>query len=288
MVNVAKLVTSDSPTQRVGGQILKEFNQVVHTVPLQSLQDVFSLEELREWDARVKNGLDEEYDYIVELKIDGLSVALLYENGILVRGATRGDGTVGEDVTLNLRTIKSIPLKIKDTSLLEVRGEVHLSKKGFEELNSKREEQELPLFANPRNAAAGSLRQLDPKVTAKRALDVFLYGFVTRQETQWHTYTEMLDFLKAFGFKVNPYRKVYRNINDVLEFCHEWDSKRSDLPYDIDGIVIKVNSIAAQMQLGVTAKNAGELAQASMGSSMSKNPVEITPQACRDFILSLI
>ncbi|HBM80593.1 MAG TPA: DNA ligase (NAD(+)) LigA, partial [Clostridiaceae bacterium] len=158
-----ELITPDSPTQRVGGEALREFEQVVHTIPLQSLQDVFSFGELRDWDRRVKSMINETPEYIVELKIDGLSVALLYENGKLVRGATRGDGFIGENVTQNLKTVKSIPLVIKDNNLLEVRGEVYFPKKKFIELNEKREEAGESLFANPRNAAAGSLRQLDPK-----------------------------------------------------------------------------------------------------------------------------
>lgn len=249
-----ELVTPDSPTQRVGGQALKEFKQVVHTVPLQSLQDVFSFEELKDWNNRVANSLNEEYEYIVELKIDGLSVALLYENGIFVRGATRGDGLIGEDVTQNLRTVKSIPLKIDDTNLLEVRGEVYLPKKGFEELNEKREDSGQPLFANPRNAAAGSLRQLDPKITAQRPLDIFVFNVQRYEGTGIETHLEGLEYLKKLGFKVSPERVLCKNIDQVWETINDMGEMRGSLPFEIDGVVIKVNSLSQRKVLGETAK----------------------------------
>lgn len=249
-----ELVTPDSPTQRIGGAPLKEFNQVNHAVPLQSLQDVFSFEELRDWDARVRNGLGEEFEYIVELKIDGLSVALLYEEGRFTRGATRGDGLVGEDVTLNLRTVKSIPLKIKDNNLLEVRGEVYLPKKGFEELNEKREEANLSLFANPRNAAAGSLRQLDPKVTADRPLDIFIFNVQRYEGGEFETHLESLDYLKSIGFKVSPERVKCKTIDEVYETIKRMGDMRGDLPFEIDGVVIKVDSLSQREVLGTTAK----------------------------------
>lgn len=248
------LVTSDSPTQRIGGTPLKEFSQVQHVVPLQSLQDVFSYEELKDWDTRVRNGLGEDFEYIVELKIDGLSVALLYEDGVLARGATRGDGQIGEDVTLNLRTIKSIPLKINDSNLLEVRGEVYLPKKGFDELNEKREEAGLPLFANPRNAAAGSLRQLDPKVTAGRPLDIFVFNVQRYEGKDFGTHLESLEYLKSIGFKVSPRRVQCKNIDEVYDTINSMGEMRGDLPFEIDGVVIKVNSLSQREVLGTTAK----------------------------------
>jgi len=249
-----ELITPDSPTQRVGGQPLKEFNQVIHVVPLQSLQDVFSFEELKEWDNRVRNSLGLSPEYVVELKIDGLSVALLYENGSLVRGATRGDGLVGEDVTQNLRTIKSIPLKIGDNNLLEVRGEVYISKKGFEELNEKREEAGQPLFANPRNAAAGSLRQLDPKITAERPLDIFVFNVQRYEGKPFDTHTESLEKLKEMGFKVSPERVLCKDINEVYKVISTMGEMRGELPFEIDGAVVKVNSLPQREALGSTSK----------------------------------
>lgn len=249
-----ELVTADSPTQRVGGAPLKEFNQVVHTVPLQSLQDVFSFQELKEWDGRVRGSLDEAPEYVVELKIDGLSVALLYEGRALVRGATRGDGTVGEDVTLNLRTVKSIPLRLDEENLLEVRGEVYLSKKGFQELNEKREELGQPLFANPRNAAAGSLRQLDPKITAGRPLDIFVFNVQRYEGPQFETHSESLERLKDLGFKVSPRRVICKNIEDVFNTINEMGEMRGELPFEIDGAVVKVNSLRQREILGSTSK----------------------------------
>ncbi|KPU45940.1 DNA ligase [Oxobacter pfennigii] len=249
-----ELVTPDSPTQRVGATPLKEFEQVVHTVPLQSLQDVFSFEELRDWDTRVRNGLDEAPEYVVELKIDGLSVALLYENGQFARGATRGDGVTGEDVTLNLKTIKSIPLKIKDTNLLEVRGEVYIPKKGFQELNEKREEEGQPLFANPRNAAAGSLRQLDPKITAGRPLDIFIFNVQRYGGEAFQTHIESLEALNSLGFKVSPKRIVCKTIEEVYDIVNEIGESRGDIPFEIDGVVVKVNSLSQREILGTTAK----------------------------------
>lgn len=249
-----ELVTSDSPTQRVGGEPLKEFKKVVHTVPLQSLQDVFSFEELKNYDVRVRNMLGRQPEYIVELKIDGLSVALLYENGKLTRGATRGDGNVGEDVTLNLKTVKSIPLSIDDNNLLEVRGEVYLPKKGFIELNEKREELGESLFANPRNAAAGSLRQLDPKITASRSLDIFVFNVQRYEGKPFVTHLESLEYLKKLGFKVSPERVLCKNIDEVWKAIKVLGEKRGELAFGIDGIVIKVNSLREREILGTTAK----------------------------------
>lgn len=247
-------VTPDSPTQRVGGESLKEFNQVVHTVPLQSLQDVFSFEELKDWDVRVRNMLGTDPQYVVELKIDGLSVSLLYEDGKFVRGATRGDGLIGEDVTLNLRTVKSIPLKINDNNLLEVRGEVYIPKKGFEELNERREELGQALFANPRNAAAGSLRQLDPKVTAGRPLDIFVFNLQRYGGPEFKTHLQSLERLKDMGFKVSPKRVLCSNIEEAYNIIIQMGESRGELPFEIDGAVVKVNSLNQRETLGSTAK----------------------------------
>lgn len=244
----------NSPTQRVGGKPLKEFNQVQHKVPLLSLQDVFSFEELLEWDTRVKNSIGS-CEYVVELKIDGLSVALLYENGEFVQGATRGDGVIGEDVTQNLRTIKSIPLKIEEKNLLEVRGEVYMPKEAFEGLNIQREELEQPLFANPRNAAAGSLRQLDPKIAAERKLDIFIFNIQRYQGQQpLETHRKGLDYLDSLGFKVSPRRIVCKDINEVVEEIKRIGETRGELSFDIDGIVVKVNELNKREELGQTAK----------------------------------
>lgn len=253
-----ELKTEDSPTQRIGGVTLKEFNQVIHSVPLQSLQDVFNFEELKDWDERVRGillgALYNDLEYVVELKIDGLSVSLLYENGVFTRGATRGDGNIGEDVTLNLKTIRSIPLRINDKNTLEVRGEVYIPKKGFEELNEKREENEEPLFANPRNAAAGSLRQLDSKITALRPLDIFIFNLQRYIGKEFSTHIQSLEYLKSIGFKVSPKRILCKNINEVFEAINMLGEKRGELPFEIDGIVIKVNSLIQREILGTTAK----------------------------------
>lgn len=243
----------NSPTQRVGGKPLKEFKQIQHKVPLLSLQDVFSFEELIDWDNRVK-GTVGNAEYVVELKIDGLSVALLYENGEFVQGATRGDGQIGEDVTQNLRTVKSIPLKIKDTNLLEVRGEVYIPKKDFEKLNIQREELEQPTFANPRNAAAGSLRQLDPKIAAERKLNIFVFNVQRYEGASIETHRQGLDYLDSLGFKVSPRRIVCKDINEVIEEINRIGETRGELPFEIDGVVVKVNELSKREELGQTAK----------------------------------
>lgn len=246
-------ITKSSPTQRVGGKALKEFKQVQHTVPMLSLQDVFSFEELMEWDSRVRGAVNET-NYVVELKIDGLSVALLYENGELTRGATRGDGQIGEDVTLNIRTIKSIPLRIKDNSLLEVRGEVYMPRDEFQRLNALREEMELQTFANPRNAAAGSLRQLDSKITAERNLGIFIFNIQRYEGEKIKSHKGGLDYLESLGFRVSPKRVVCKNINEVMDVIKEIGETRGELPFDIDGVVIKVDELDKRNILGETAK----------------------------------
>lgn len=254
------LITPDSPSQRVGGAPADGFERVVHLTPLLSLGNAFSREELRAFDARVRSGLDKNpVEYIVELKIDGLAMNLVYENGRLTRGATRGDGTYGEDVTTNLRTIRSVPLVLSEIAaippLLEVRGEVYLPRKEFDRLNTLREAAGEPLMANPRNAAAGSIRQLDPKITAERALSIFMHGLGTEEGLGVTTHSAMLEKLKALGFKINPHYQLFDDIEAVADYCESWAEKRVDLPYDIDGLVIKVNNLADQHALGATAKD---------------------------------
>ena len=242
-----------SPTVRVGGVALKEFNQVTHVVPMISLQDVFGFDELRDFDRRVKEAVGE-VNYIVELKIDGLSVSLLYENGKFVKGATRGNGVVGEDVTENLKTIKSIPLTINDTNTLEVRGEVYIPKKDFEILNVQREEKGEALFANPRNAAAGSLRQLDSKITAERRLNIFVFNIQRYSGKPILSHEEGLNYLSDLGFKVSPNRSVCKNIDEVIEVIKNIGETKGNLPFEIDGAVVKVDEIEKREILGYTAK----------------------------------
>ncbi|MCI9155512.1 MAG: NAD-dependent DNA ligase LigA [Lawsonibacter sp.] len=246
-------VTPDSPTQRVGGQALESFSQVTHRVPLESLQDVFDFDELEAFDQRVK-GVVPEAEYVVEPKVDGLSVALEYEDGLFIRGATRGDGQVGEDVTENLRTVRSIPLKIPDAPVrLIVRGEVYMPKKVFHALNEERERRGEALFANPRNAAAGSLRQLDPKVAASRKLDVAVFNIQYTEGESFNTHLETLDYLRDKGFKVIPHYSCSR-VSLATERVTEIGENRESFPFDIDGAVVKVNSLSQRAALGSTAK----------------------------------
>lgn len=251
-----ELITPDSPTQKVGGQPATEFKTVEHTIPMLSLANAFSPEDLRAFDKRVRSALKQnEVEYVAELKIDGLAVSLLYEKGILVRGATRGDGTVGEDITMNIRTIRSLPLRLfASPPLLEVRGEAYLSKKEFVRINQERREAEENPFANPRNAAAGSLRQLNPKIAAERRLDIFFYGMAQVEGRELKTHWEVLDYLQSLGLKVNPNRRICKNIEEIIAYCEEWREKRHELPYEIDGVVVKVNSLAEQEILGATVK----------------------------------
>ena len=248
-----ELITADSPTQRVGGKALDGFEEVTHRVPLESLQDVFDFDELRQFDQRVK-GVVSAASYVVEPKVDGLSVALEYENGLFVRGATRGDGRVGEDVTENLRTIRSIPLRIPDApAYLIVRGEVFMPKKVFHELNEQRERRGEVLFANPRNAAAGSLRQLDPKVAAQRRLDILIFNVQWAEEMQFSTHVETLDYLKEKGCKVIPHYSCSA-VEQVVDRIRNIGENREDFQFDIDGAVVKVNDLAQREELGSTAK----------------------------------
>ena len=254
-----ELVTPDSPTQRVGGQPLAGFDKVTHAAPLLSLGNAFSAEELRAFDNRVRAAVGTGVEYVVELKIDGLAVNLIYENGRLSKAATRGDGEVGEDVTTNVKTIRSIPLVMQNEAGLlpgyfEVRGEVYMPRTAFERLNRERSGAGEQLFANCRNAAAGSLRQLDPKVTAGRTLDFFAYGIGQRQGLPFRTHAEVLAGLGKAGFRINSQHRVFPDIEQVIEYCSEWTAKRAALDYDIDGLVIKVNSLALQEELGSTVK----------------------------------
>ncbi|MBU7008673.1 NAD-dependent DNA ligase LigA [Phosphitispora fastidiosa] len=251
------LALPDSPARRVGGEPAAGFETVSHLVPMLSLSNAFGEQDLRDFDRRVRGGLDgHPVEYVVELKIDGLAVSLLYENGIFVRGATRGDGETGEDITQNLKTINSIPLRLRHfLPQLEVRGEAYMPKKEFTRINMEREEAGLPTFANPRNAAAGSLRQLDPRVTASRALDAFLYGIGRVSGMTAAGHREGLQALRELGLKVNPNVRVFSDIEPVIEYCREWADKRHDLPYEIDGMVVKVNDLALQTELGTTSKS---------------------------------
>lgn len=253
-----ELITPDSPTQRVGGAPAPEFKKVRHEEPMLSLDNAFSKEELLAFDQRIKRWSGEsEIEYVVEHKIDGVSVSLIYEDGIFVVGATRGDGVTGEDVTANLRTIKTLPLRlIKDLpGRLEVRGEVFMTKEEFERINAEREEAGLPLFANPRNAAAGSLRQLDPRVTASRALDIYVYYLINPENWGIYRHWDALNFIRELGFKVNPYSRLCKDIEEVWSYCEEWEKKRGSLGYAVDGVVLKVNRMDLWKKLGATSKS---------------------------------
>ena len=247
--------TPDSPTERVGGTVLDMFKKVQHKTPMLSLGNAFDEADLLDFDRKVRQAVGENYSYVCELKIDGLAVSLVYENGLFLRGSTRGDGTTGEDITANLRTVKSIPLRINEPISIEVRGEVFMPKRSFENLNKLRAERQEELFANPRNAAAGSLRQLDTRIAASRNLDVFLYAIADVGETGVATHSEGLNLLDQLGFKTNKERRTCENIQEVISYISKWTQDRPNLPYEIDGIVIKVNSFEQQEELGVTAKS---------------------------------
>lgn len=250
-----ELITSQSPTQRVGAEPLGSFQKVEHLIPMLSLGNAFNDDDLKDFDTRVRKIVGDDVEYVCELKIDGLAISLSYEDGQFVRGATRGDGTIGEDITRNLRTIRSLPLTIKDTGTIEVRGEAFMPHHSFLSLNEAREKAEQDLFANPRNAAAGSLRQLDPKIAAERNLDVFIFGYGEWQTTDLPTHYEHLEYMRELGFKVNPTTQKYDTIEKVIEFIEKWTIERPDLPYEIDGIVVKVNNLKQQEQLGFTARS---------------------------------
>lgn len=258
-------ITPDSPTQRIGDKPVDGFARVEHKAPMLSLDNTYSEDELREFDRRVKRILkDENIEYVVEPKIDGVGVALVYEDGILVRGATRGDGSVGDDITQNIRTIKSIPLaldlpmdmRLKKLANCEIRGEVYMTKKGFAEVNKRKVANGEQPFVNPRNAAAGSLRQLDPRDVASRPLDAFFYHIsYVSGDTPFSTHWECINALREAGFKVNPYIQKANNIEEVIRYCRDWVKKQDVLDYEIDGMVIKVNSLDQQKKLGSTTKN---------------------------------
>jgi DNA ligase (NAD+) len=250
------LISPDSPTQRVSGEPAKEFPSVEHKIQMLSLDNTYNFDELREFHKRVLKKIPE-CKYVVEPKIDGLGVALLYDNGGFTRGATRGDGRIGEDVTLNLKTIRSIPLIINDARLesIEVRGEVFMSLSGFKKMNLDREKNGEPVFANPRNASAGSIRQLDPKIPASRPLDIYIYSLSFIEGVDFFTHWESQNTLKEAGFKINPLSKLCNNLDEVIEYCKELEELRDDLDYEIDGAVIKVNELEHQRTLGATTKH---------------------------------
>ena len=257
------LVTPDSPTQRVGGKPREGFVKVPHSSPMLSLDNTYNEDELRDWERRVHEVTGRsDVDYVCELKLDGMSLALLYEDGKLVRGVTRGDGSVGEDVTLNVRTVRSIPLSIPKERLkkagipsdFEVRGELLMPTASFKKINEERERNGLPTFANPRNFTAGTVRQLDPNVTAERRMDYFPYILLQNGRTYFDHHSKTLAALDSAGFKVNPNRKLVHSMDEVWAFIQEWEAKRDSLPYEIDGIVVKVDRIALQDELGFTGK----------------------------------
>jgi DNA ligase (NAD+) len=251
-----ELITPDSPTGRVGGKPREGFVKVRHSTAMLSLDNALNETELRDFDRRVRELLGSSgYGYVAELKLDGLSMAAHYRDGQFVQAVTRGDGEVGEDVTENARTIRSLPLRVKGTLTdFEVRGETVMNRKAFERLNAERDERGLSRFANPRNAAAGSLRVLEPQITASRRLDYYTYFLLTGGRPAFDSHSEALQELTRMGFKVNSHHKVCRDIAEVLEFCSYWEARREELPYEIDGVVVKVDSVAQQQQLGYTAK----------------------------------
>lgn len=252
--NHPEYILENSPTQRVGDRVLDEFEKITHKVPMLSLSNTFSTEDLRDFDARISKLVpDHSVEYICELKIDGLAISIMYEDGRLISAATRGDGTVGEDVTENIKTIFSIPKVLKDNRTFEVRGEVYLPRKSFELLNSERESNNEVLFANPRNAAAGSLRQLDSKITAKRRLSAFIYSIVGDDSIV--SQENALNTAKEYNLPVNPNFKLCKNIDEVIDYINYWTEHKKNLPYDIDGIVIKVNSYSTQEEVGYTQKS---------------------------------
>ncbi|ACK97485.1 DNA ligase (NAD(+)) LigA [Bacillus thuringiensis] len=251
-----EFMSEDSPSVRVGGTILDIFEKVTHKSPMLSLGNAFNEGDLRDFDRRVRQGIDDaNVRYICELKIDGLAVSLHYEKGRFIQGATRGDGVTGEDITQNLKTIKAIPLRLNEEVTLEARGEAYMPKRSFVKLNEEKEQNGEDVFANPRNAAAGSIRQLDPKIAAKRNLSMFVYGLANVEEKTIPSHSESLDFLGELGFKTNPNRRTCETIEEVIAYVEEWQEKRPHLDYEIDGIVIKVDDVALQESLGTTAKS---------------------------------
>ena len=257
-----EFIAPDSPTQRVSGEVLEGFKSVEHRVPMLSMDNTYSADEIREFDKRVRKNLGvAKLDYIVELKIDGVSISLLYEKGKFVRGATRGDGFKGDDITVNLKTIRSLPLNIntkkgtKIPILFEARGEVYMPRKAFLEINKEKEKNGEELFANPRNAAAGSLKLLDSSIVSKRHLNMWIYGVGYTEGAAFKTQFEALEFLKEAGFRTNPHIRRCRSIEEAIAYCDEWEGKKDSLEYDIDGMVIKVDSFLHQRELGETTKS---------------------------------
>jgi len=255
-----EFLTPDSPTQRVGGRPAEGFPEFIHRRPMLSLENSYSIEELRAFDERCRKlAGGSAPDYVAELKIDGLSLSIHYQDGLFVRGVTRGDGSRGEDVSANVRTIRSVPLRLRDGSKkvanqIEVRGEAYLARKVFEKINAEREEEGEPRFANPRNAAAGAIRQLDPAMVAKRRLDMFAYDVLAGDRKAFATHWEALNWAERAGFRVNENRVLCKSIEEVIKFCNAMEAKRDDLGYEIDGVVVKVNSTALQDQFGATGK----------------------------------
>ncbi|MEE8324191.1 MAG: NAD-dependent DNA ligase LigA, partial [Candidatus Humimicrobiaceae bacterium] len=258
------LIIENSPTQRIGAPIEGGFNTLQHGEKMLSLQDVFDYDELRDFIKRVSKDLSippGEIDFVCELKIDGSAISVVYEDGIFARGATRGDGVIGEDITSNLKTINTIPLRLQKAKdegvpdILEVRGEVYLAKEEFVRINTRREEEGISTFANPRNAAAGSLRQIDPGMTAKRKLNVFIYTAVLVPGIKIQSHFKMLEFLRGLGFRVNPHVRKVRGIEQIKEYVESWKDRRKDLSYETDGIVIKVDKFSLQQALGQTSRN---------------------------------
>ena len=253
------LKSPDSPTQRVGGQPTKEFPTVTHAVPMLSLANTYSEKELTDFDRRVASLLrSEPYRYIAELKIDGVAISLRYEDGVFVQGATRGDGVQGDEITGNLKTIRSIPLRSFDAKRrlrnFEVRGEIYMQKKDFEKMNEERELAGEKLFVNARNSTSGTLKLQDPKIVASRRLNMFSY-FLRTEDVELKSHHENLNLLKEMGFVVNEHVRICNSIADVMKFCDEWEERREDLPYDIDGVVVKVDSLRQQDALGAVAKS---------------------------------
>ena len=274
-----ELARTDSPTQRVGGSALSKFEKVTHTVPLMSLQDVFSLDELTDFLEKIRL-IYPDTDFTVEPKVDGLSVALEYENGVFVRGATRGDGVIGEDVTENLKTIHSIPMVLENApSRLIVRGEVFMPKSSFQKLNERQEEEGKPLFANPRNAAAGSLRQLDPKIAAKRGLDIYIFNVQLAEGVEFTSHTESLSYLQSLKFKVVPF-ECSRDVQVIKDKIMQINEDRELLTCDIDGAVIKVNDLSLRERLGATAKF-------PRWAAAYKYPPEIKPTVVEDIVVQV-
>ena len=255
--NFPEFKTPDSPTQRVGGTITKNFETVYHRYPMLSLSNTYSEQELVDFDKRVRKGLQDDFEYFCELKFDGVAVSLTYQNGIFTQGATRGDGIRGDDITANIRTIRTIPLNVKNQSLpetFEVRGEAFMPRKSFNRINKEREEQGEPLLANPRNAASGTLKMQDSSIVAQRKLDCYVYSFLSDEEVV-ETHAEAISLLEKAGFNVSPTYKKCKDIQEVTRYIEEWEFKRLELPLDTDGIVIKVNRYDQQRALGFTAKS---------------------------------